>query len=142
MKTNTIILSIHPQYIKKILSGEKQYEYRKRIPVDIRYLVVYETSPLKKIVALIEIDSIIKDSPENIWSETYKHSGISEKFFFDYFKNNQIAYAIKFRNVYQLPTPQDITRLKNITCAPQAYTYIREPIRMLCKKLDINIKEE
>ena len=54
MKTETIILSIHPSHIEKILSGEKQYEYRKRIPADIRHIVVYATAPIKKIVALIE----------------------------------------------------------------------------------------
>ena len=43
MKTETIILSIHPSHIEKILSGEKRYEYRKRIPTDIRHIVVYAT---------------------------------------------------------------------------------------------------
>ena len=58
MRTDTIILSIHPSHIEKILSGEKRYEYRKRIPTDIRYIVVYATAPIKMIVALIKIDSI------------------------------------------------------------------------------------
>ena len=60
MRTETIILSIHPSHIEKILSGEKLYEYRKRIPTDIRHIVVYATAPIKMIVALIEIDSILK----------------------------------------------------------------------------------
>ena len=72
MKTDTIILSIHPSHIEKILSGEKQYEYRKRIPMDIRYIVVYATAPIKMIVALIEIDSVIKGTPEAVWKKTKK----------------------------------------------------------------------
>ena len=66
MKTETIILSIHPSHIEKILSGEKRYEYRKRIPTDIRYIVVYATAPIKMIVALIKIDSILKGTPESV----------------------------------------------------------------------------
>ena len=37
MKSKTIILSIHPRHVEKILSGEKRYEYRKQIPTDIDY---------------------------------------------------------------------------------------------------------
>ena len=48
MESKTIILSIHPNHIDKILSGEKRYEYRKRIPQDINYLIVYATAPTKK----------------------------------------------------------------------------------------------
>ena len=64
MKTETIILSIHPRHIEKILSGEKLYEYRKRIPMNIRYIVVYATTPIKMIVAVIEVESIIKGTPD------------------------------------------------------------------------------
>ena len=60
MRTDTIVLSIHPGHIEKILSGEKRYEYRKRIPTDIQYIVVYATAPIKMIVALIKIDSILR----------------------------------------------------------------------------------
>ena len=51
-KNKTIILSIHPKHIEKILSGEKRYEYRKRIPLDINYLIVYATAPTKKLLHL------------------------------------------------------------------------------------------
>lgn len=80
MRTETIILSIHPSHIEKILSGEKRYEYRKRIPTDIRHIVVYATAPIKMIVALIEIDSILKGTPESVWKKTKKHAGVSKDF--------------------------------------------------------------
>ena len=80
MRTETIILSIHPNHIEKILSGEKRYEYRKRIPTDIRRIVVYATAPIKMIVALIEIDSILKGTPECVW-EQIKNTPVSRKIF-------------------------------------------------------------
>ncbi|MCM1352385.1 MAG: ASCH domain-containing protein [Alistipes senegalensis] len=137
MKTDTIILSIHPQHIKKILSGEKRYEYRKHIPMEIRYIVVYATAPIKMIVAFIEIDSIIKDTPEIVWKKTKKHAGISEDFFMSYFSNHQDAYAIKIKAAHELQAPKPLTDLKDQICAPQSYRYLKESILELYHKLGI-----
>ena len=137
MKSKSIILSIHPNHIEKILSGEKRYEYRKRIPADIRYIVVYATAPIKMIVAFIEIDSVIKGTPEKVWKKTKKHAGISEDFFMHYFANYQDAYAIKFKAVHELQSPMPLTNLKDQICAPQSYMYLRESIIELYHKLGI-----
>lgn len=130
MKTETIILSIHPRHINKILSGEKLYEFRKRIPLEIRYIVVYATAPIKKIVALIEIDKVIKDTPEIVWKKTRKHAGISEDYYFRYFKDKQVAYAIKVNRVTKLKAPVPLIRL-NYNCAPQSYVYINKSVEEL-----------
>lgn len=137
MRTDTIILSIHPSHIEKILSGEKRYEYRKRIPTDIRYIVVYATAPIKMIVALIEIDSVIKGTPKEVWKKTKIHAGISEDFFMHYFTNYRDSYAIKFKTVHELQSPKPLTDLKDQICAPQSYTYLRESIIELYHKLGI-----
>ena len=76
-KNKTIILSIHPKHIEKILSGEKRYEYRKRIPLDINYLIVYATAPTKKIVALIEVDMVMKDTPDSFRVTSHIFCGVS-----------------------------------------------------------------
>lgn len=137
MKTDTIILSIHPQHIKKILSGEKRYEYRKLIPMDIRYIVVYATAPIKMIVAFIEIDSIIKGAPKEVWEKTKNHAGISKDFFMRYFSNHQDSYAIKIKAVHKLRPPKPLTDLKDNICAPQSYNYLRESILELYHKLGV-----
>ena len=137
MKTDTIILSIHPQHIEKILSGEKQYEYRKQIPMNIRYIVVYATAPIKMIVAFIEIDSVIKGTPKEVWNKTKNHAGISEDFFMHYFANYRDSYAIKFKAVHELQSPKPLTGLKDQICAPQSYSYLRESLIELYHKLGI-----
>jgi predicted transcriptional regulator len=131
MKTDTIILSIHPSHIEKILSGEKRYEYRKRIPTDIRYIVVYATAPIKMIVAFIEIDSVIKGNPKEVWDKTKNYAGISQDFFMHYFANCQDSYAIKFKTVHKLLCPKSLTDLSAGVCAPQCYMYIKESINEL-----------
>ena len=140
MESKTIILSIHPNHIDKILSGEKRYEYRKRIPQDINYLIVYATAPTKKVVALIEVDMVMKDTPHNIWDVTQNESGVSYEFFMNYFSEATTAYAIKFRSVYKLPTPLDISIIDGVKCAPQAYMYLNESLKNLCKKFNLNDK--
>ena len=138
MESKTIILSIHPNHIDKILSGEKRYEYRKRIPQDINYLIVYATAPTKKVVALIEVDMVMKDTPHNIWDVTQNESGVSYEFFMNYFNAVSTAYAIKFRNIYKLPNPIDITVIDGVKSAPQAYQYVNVPLKDICNKFKIS----
>lgn len=138
MENKTIILSIHPNHIEKILSGEKRYEYRKRIPQDINYLIVYATAPTKKVVAIIEVDMVIKDTPQNIWDVTQNESGVSYEFFMNYFNEVSTAYAIKIRNIYKLPTPIDITVIDGVKCGPQAYQYVNGSLKDICNKFKIS----
>lgn len=140
MESRIIILSIHPNHIDKILSGEKRYEYRKRIPQDINYIIVYATAPTKKVVAIIEVDIVIKDTPKNIWNSTKNEAGISYEFFMDYFHNASIGLAIKFRNIYKLATPIDITIIDGVKSAPQSYRYITKSLlKKLCQTYNITL---
>lgn len=137
MKTETIILSIHPIYIEKMLSGEKRYEYRKQIPTNVRYIVVYATAPIKKIVAIIEIDYIMKDNPKIIWEKTKEYSGVSQDFFMHYFANHQDSYAIKIKQIFRLMMPKPLVCLDNNISAPQSYKYLERTIEELSRILEI-----
>lgn len=139
-KNKTIILSIHPKHIEKILSGEKRYEYRKRIPQDINYIIVYATAPTKKVVAIIEIDMVMKDTPQNIWDVTQSESGVSYEFFMNYFNDLSIGYAIQFRKIYKLPNPIEITFIDGVKGAPQSYQYVDKSISELSEKMGVDIK--
>lgn len=123
MKSKTILLSIHPCFVEKIFSGEKKFEYRKRIPTDIRTIIVYATAPIKQIVAVIEVENVLQDTPMNIWKQTKEWSGLTYKF---YYNGKSVAYAIKFKNVYRLERPQSISIFKEVKSAPQSYMYILE----------------
>ena len=138
MKSKNIILSIHPNHINKILSGEKRFEYRKRIPQNIDYLIVYATAPIKKVVAIIKVDMVIKDTPQNIWNITKKDSGVSYEFFMNYFNEVSTAYAIKIRNIYKMPTPIDITVIDGVKCGPQAYQYVNGSLKDICNKFKVS----
>lgn len=136
MKTKIIILPIHPSHVEKILSGEKQYEYRKRIPDNLRFIVVYSTAPISKITALIEVAEVIKDCPDTLWNITHVHGGISKEFFEKYFAKQNLSYAIKIKKVFKIEPEQPICLLGNIR-APQSYIYIDKDIEELKSLLNI-----
>ena len=80
-----IIISINPEHVENIINGTKKYEYRtKAAKQDISSIIIYETLPVKKIVAEAEIIEVLELSPEDLWNETKEFSGIS-KDFYDYY---------------------------------------------------------
>lgn len=120
-----VLLSIKPEFVEKIFSGEKRYEYRRTIfKKDVESIIVYATKPEGKIVGELLIEYIINDSPEYIWSTTKKHSGISHSFFQEYFGDKKEGYAIKIARVIQYDVPYDPTLNDKNFRAPQSFCYV------------------
>ena len=43
---STILLSIKPEYVNKIIAGTKKYEFRKHLAQgDIQKIIIYSTAP-------------------------------------------------------------------------------------------------
>ena len=60
-----ILISINPEHVAKILSGEKKFEYRtKAAKRDVDSLIIYETTPVKRVVAEAKIIEVIELPPE------------------------------------------------------------------------------
>ena len=96
-----LLLSIKPKFVKQILLGTKKVEYRKKIHLDrsVTRVVVYESSPTKRVVAEFEIKKIMKSNPIQLWNETHEEGGISKDEFFSYFKGHDIAYAYQIGEI-------------------------------------------
>ena len=120
-----IVISINPEYVKKIISGEKKYEYRRKAAKqNIEKIIIYETTPIIKIVAEAEIADVLKMTPEKLWRETHKESGITKKFFNRYFKGRDLAYAYKLGKITVYDSPVDLSEL-GIKNAPQSFIYLK-----------------
>ena len=53
---NKILISINPEHVANIINGTKKYEYRKiAAKQDVSSIIIYETTPIKRIVAEAEI---------------------------------------------------------------------------------------
>ena len=101
-----ILLSIKPEFVDKIFSGEKLYEYRKSIfRKNVSKVIVYCTKPIGMIVGEFEIEEVIEDCPKAIWNRTKKFSGVEKEFYLKYFKGRSKGYAIKIglKTLYEKP---------------------------------------
>jgi len=92
-----VLLSIKPEYVSKIFSGEKKFEYRKAIfkRADISTVVIYATQPVGKIVGEFHVDGIMENRPQKLWETTAVFSGISKEKFKNYFAGRDFGYAIR-----------------------------------------------
>jgi len=121
-----VLISIKPKYVEKIISKEKTYEFRRTIfKKEVEKIVIYSTSPEKKIVGYFKSNKIIKNSPKNLWDDFSKRSGINKEDFFDYFKNKEEGFALKIDELEIFSKPIDTNKLREFS-APQSFKYITE----------------
>jgi len=120
-----VLLSIKPEFAFKIFEGIKKFEFRKVIfkNPNVKTVVVYASSPIQRVIGEFEIDNILISDPNEIWRQTKKHSGISEEFFYEYFADREIAYAIKIKNIKKYKKPLHLQDNYNVV-PPQSYLYL------------------
>ena len=102
---SNIILSIDPHWAYMILSGEKTFELRRKLPKNKPdNVVIYATNPIKSFIGEFEVDSIISLPLDELWDTVQSSSGVEEDEFFAYFKDCEVghAYVVKNPITYQL----------------------------------------
>jgi len=120
-----VLLSIKPEYANKIFDKTKKYEFRRSIfkNPSVKTVVVYASSPVQKVIGEFDIDRIICDDLQELWNKTKKYSGISEKYFFDYFASKEKGFAIKIRMTRRYEEELDLMDAYSIQ-PPQSFAYI------------------
>lgn len=123
-----ILLSIKPQFVEKIFSGEKKYEFRKTEfkRKDIDSIIVYSSGNVKKIVGEIKFHEVLCDTPQNIWQLTHDEAGISLEAFMSYFTRRQRAFAIVIDEFKPYKTMLSLDEIYPGVKAPQSFLYLDE----------------
>lgn len=123
-----VLLSIKPQFAELIFGGIKRFEFRKAIfkNPNITTIVVYASSPVKKVVGEFTFDEILEYAPNTLWKKTEKFSGISEGYFEEYFADKKKGYAIKILNVKEYDQPLCLKKDFNILYPPQSFMYLKD----------------
>ena len=122
----TVLMSIKPEYVSNILSGNKKYEFRKNAcKRTIEKMLIYSTSPISKVVGEARIEKVYIDTPTNIWQLTNKYAGINKEAYEHYYEGRNSAVAYKLSDVIRYDVPRRLEEygLKN---APQSYYYIEK----------------
>lgn len=123
-----VLLSIKPKYADKIFSGEKKWEYRKKIwkRDDVDVVVVYASAPVSKMIG--EFKTIkgcsICATLKSLWYQTGKDGGISKEEFEKYFIRRCFGTAISVVApiLYDNPKPLSDYGIKR---PPQNFMYLR-----------------
>ena len=120
-----ILMPINPCYVEEILAGRKKYEYRKikAKKNNINKIIIYSTSPVMKVVAEVDVEEIIEETPEKMWELTKNYSGITEDFYYKYYKNKKSAIAYKLGNVKKYKEPKNLSEI-GIDFIPQSFVYL------------------
>lgn len=119
-----ILISINPEHVEKIIAGIKKYEYRKiAAKQDISTIIIYETTPIKQVVAEAEIINVLELPPDELWEQTKKEAGISKVFFDRYFNNKTVAFAYQLGEIKVYETPRTLMDY-GIKAAPQSFVYV------------------
>lgn len=120
----TILLSIKPEYVEKILDGTKKYEYRKRIAQDLtETMLIYCTAPEMKIVAEVEVISTVQAAPSTLWEQTKHNAGISREKYREYFHGCKTAYAYELGEVEIFNPPRKLSEY-DVSVPPQSFVYV------------------
>jgi predicted transcriptional regulator len=121
-----VLLSIKPEYAEKILEGDKQYEFRKAVPKvpGVTTVVIYATMPVGKVIGEFEIGGVLSEKPNDLWTMTAKFSGITKRFFNEYFEGRKTAYAIKVKKPRRYEEPLDLHSVLKSGTAPQSFCYL------------------
>lgn len=120
-----VLLSIKPEFAERIFDGSKKYEFRRSIfkNPDVKTVIVYASSPVQRVIGEFDIETVLRDSPKSLWKKTRKHSGISEEFFFAYFSERDIGFAIEVKKVRRFKKPRCLRSSYDVS-PPQSFCYV------------------
>lgn len=126
---NVALISVHPEYVNKIVSGEKLWEFRRtwaKSPVD--FLVVYSTSPVKRIMAIIEIGEEIRGSKQKLWELSRdRQGGISRRKLFSYLNGKEEGVALQLKSKFVFKKGIDPNDVFGAGFrAPQSFQYMSQ----------------
>lgn len=123
-----VLLSIKPKYAELIFNGTKKFEYRRAIfkCSGVKTVVVYASSPVKKVIGEFQIGSILNLNLKNLWKSTKEHGGIEEECFYQYFENKKKGYAIKINKTTKYKKPLCLRNDFDLS-PPQSFLYLNKP---------------
>lgn len=117
------LFSIKPCYFSSILSGEKQYEFR-RSPCrsSLTKIVFYASAPVSSIIGEARTERTISGTPDTVWSIVQFKAGITREAFDLYFDRRTQAFAYRLTDVlsYDKEIPISCINAK----PPQSFYYI------------------
>jgi len=119
-----VLLSINPEYVEKIFSGEKEFEFRKnRCKSDANKMVIYCTSPVMKVVGEVSVKRVLVNDPKEMWQEVKDAAGVTREFFDGYYHGRKNAVAFQLGDIERYAFPKELEEF-GVSHAPQSFVYL------------------
>lgn len=128
----TIILSVKPEFSKKICFGDKKIELRKQIGkyfVPGNKIFIYESSPSKILLASCVIEKIESINVNMITFDQLSSACVERTFYDTYFNDKKVAHLIYLENVELMQQPLTLEFLRTFKFTPpQSFCYASEAL--------------
>ncbi|RLJ22199.1 hypothetical protein DJ030_02125 [bacterium endosymbiont of Escarpia laminata] len=133
-----IIISIKPNFVEKILCGEKTVELRTR-RANLQpgtQMWIYSTLPRGEICARASVEYVHTDKPDTIWERYSDQIAIHEDEFWAYVGQRESVSVIKMSKIDPIDSGVSLKRMQNLVegfTPPQFFMHLKScnPIRAL-----------
>jgi predicted transcriptional regulator len=128
---NGIVMSIHPNYSKQIMNGEKVVEIRRKFNSKWKnhIVTIYSSRPVQELIGYATINNIVEDKPETIWSQHADKLGCTKDEFDGYTKGAEKVYAIFLSEVSKFTNNLSLSYLSSFfekkILPPQSYSSVK-----------------
>lgn len=130
-KDQVALFSIRPQYAEAILNGTKTVEFRRRaLRPTVRFIVIYSTSPVQRIVGAFAVSGVASMTPVDAWRRYGSVGGIGLEDFFAYYEGSTTAVAIGIGSRARAAVPLLLSAIDPLIRPPQAWMYVREAAQL------------
>jgi predicted transcriptional regulator len=92
---------------------------------------------VKKVMGIVKVNSVVNDSPENLWKNYNSVGGINKKKFMEYFQGKNNAFGIMLGGVRNLAEPHIPENFGINGSIPQNFKYLSEKIFKKVEKMSI-----
>ena len=127
-----VLLSIKPQFANAIMRGEKKVEFRRRLwKSDVDTVVVYASSPTKKVIGYFRVSFVDQGSPRRLWSRHGSVGSIELAEYLTYYAGATSGVAVGVGKVHRLRDTEGLHEATGLKRPPQSFAYLDRS--MLCR---------
>ncbi len=119
------MMAIKPQFAFRLLTGEKQVEFRRRPTAKkLTHIVIYATQPVGAVVGVLELADRADGTPNSLWRRFSNVGGIRREDFFEYFAGSSKGVAYLVREAWHCQEVVKLGRGGLPKVPPQAHQYL------------------
>lgn len=125
IEKQTVMISVSPDEAIELFDNGKSAIFFKVTPVyPVGRVVVYVTSPIKKVLGEFDLLDIKKGKVSRMWDSYKDYSVISTNKVFKYFMDHTDAHALIASRVYKYRNPKELASF-DMKRGPSGFTYLK-----------------